>query len=78
MNYKELINEKILKAYTELLSDIIYIYNDNKIDMTKKNLLSELPGIRELKKSEVDIILSNSIELTKIKYNINVSKKVSD
>lgn len=76
MNYKELINEKILKAYTELLSDIIYIYNDNKIDMTKKNLLSELPGIRELKKSEVDIILSNAIELTKEKYNIDTSKNI--
>lgn len=76
MNYKELINEKILKAYTELLSDIIYIYNDNKIDMTKKNLLSELPGIRELKKSEVDSILSNAIELTKEKYNIDTSKNI--
>ncbi len=76
MNYKELINEKILKAYTELLRDIIYIYNDNKIDMTKKNLLSELPGIRELKKSEVDIILSNAIELTKEKYNIDTSKNI--
>lgn len=76
MNYKELISEKILKAYTELLSDIIYIYNDNKIDMTKKNLLSELPGIRELKKSEVDIILSNAIELTKEKYNIDTSKNI--
>lgn len=76
MNYKELINEKILKAYTELLSDIIYIYNDNKIDMTKKNLLSELPGIRELKKSEVDIILSNAIKLAKEKYNIDTSKNI--
>lgn len=74
MNYKELINEKILKAYTELLSDIIYIYNDNKIDMTKKNLLSELPGIRELKKSEVDIILSNAIKLAKEKYNMILQK----
>lgn len=74
MNYKELINEKILKAYTELLSDIIYIYNDNKIDMTKKNLLSELPGIRELKKSEVDIILSNAIKLAKEKYNMIFQK----
>lgn len=76
MNYKELINEKILKAYIELLSDIIYIYNDNKIDMTKKNLLSELPGIRELKKSKVDIILSNAIKLAKEKYNIDTSKNI--
>lgn len=78
MNYKELINKKILDVNIELLSDIIYIYYDNKIDITKKNLLSELPGIRELKKSEVDNILNNSIELTKVKYNIDVLKKVSD
>lgn len=78
MNYKEEIREKTLNSYSDLLSDIIYIYYDNKKDISKKDILMELLTIRELKKSEVDTILSNAIELTKIKYNIDVLKKVSD
>lgn len=78
MNYKEEIRKKTFNSYSDLLSDIIYIYYDNKKDISKKDILMELLTIRELKKSEIDTILSNAIELTKIKYNIDVLKKVSD
>lgn len=78
LNYKEEIRKKTFNSYSDLLSDIIYIYYDNKKDISKKDILMELLTIRELKKSEIDTILSNAIELTKIKYNIDVLKKVSD
>lgn len=72
MNYKQAINEKIIISYTELLSEIIFIYYENKKEITKKDILSELPSIREFKKTEVDTIYSNAIKLVKEKYNINI------
>ncbi|MCM1052600.1 MAG: hypothetical protein NC483_01295 [Ruminococcus sp.] len=74
MNYKNEIKEKTLNSYSDLLSDIIYIYYKNKKDISKKDILMELLTIRELKRSEVDTIFGNAIELVKVKYSIDISK----
>lgn len=72
LNYKQMINEKIINSFSDLLSEIIFIYYENKKEITKKKILSELPSIREFKKTEVDTIYSNAIELVKEKYNIEI------
>ncbi len=65
------INEMKISYYTDLLSDLILHYYKNKKEFTKKDILSELSGVRELKKTEVDTIYNTAIENAKTKYNTN-------
>lgn len=60
-----------ISYYTDLLSDLILYYYQNKKEFTKKDILSELSGVRELKKTEVDTIYNNAIENAKTRYNTN-------
>ncbi len=65
------INEMKINYYTDLLSDLILYYYQNKKEFTKKDILSELSGVRELKKTEVDTIYNTAIENAKTRYNTN-------
>lgn len=71
MNYKEEIREKTLDCFSDLLSDIISIYYTNNKIISKKEILQELLTIRDLKQTEVDMILNNAIKLAKTKYHID-------
>ncbi len=59
-----------ISYYTDLLSDLILHYYKNKKEFTRKDILSELLGVRELNKTEVDIIYNNAIENAKARYNM--------
>lgn len=69
--FLNVINEMKISYYTDLLSDLILYYYQNKKEFTKKDILSELSGVRELKKTEVDTIYNNAIENAKTRYNTN-------
>ncbi len=69
--FLNVINEMKISYYTDLLSDLILYYYQNKKEFTKKDILSELSGVRELKKTEVDTIYNTAIENAKTRYNTN-------
>ena len=59
--------------YVDFLCEVIlerFLIVDNNI--TKKQILSELPGIRELKTKEVQAIYDKALKLLRLKYDIEV------
>ncbi len=66
-------NRKMIYFYVEMLCEILKLrYEYGFKDITDKDVLSELPSLRNFTKSEVDKIYTNAIELLRIKYNIEV------
>ena len=66
-------NRKMNFFYTDLLCEILKLrYEYGFKDLTKKDILIELPSLRNFTKSEIDIIYQNAFELLNIKYNVEV------
>ncbi len=70
MNYKVEIRYKIMQSYINLICEFSNIYRKNEIEITKKELLSELPNLRIFTKDEVDKIFQSGISKAKSKYSI--------
>lgn len=77
MSYKSEINKKILDSYTDILCEVICIYHKHNKKITKKEILSELPSLREFKNEEVNFIFNNALKLVK-KYNIDLTQLESE
>lgn len=64
-------NRKIDFFYSELLCEILFLqfkYGFKNLD--KKNILNELPSLRNFNNNDIDKIYQNTINLLRIKYNI--------
>lgn len=66
-------NRKMIFFYSEMLCEILKLrYEYGFKDITDKDVLSELPGLRNFTKTEVDKIYMNAIDLLKVKHDIEV------
>lgn len=64
---------KIRGFYVDLLCELLLLrYEYSYTDITRKDILSELPSLREFKSSEVDEIYNDSIKMLELKYGIKV------
>ncbi|WP_301082360.1 hypothetical protein [Thomasclavelia cocleata] len=64
---------KIKVHYVDLLCEILLLtYEFSFKDKTKKDVLNELPGIREFKSTEVNKIYNDSLKMLELKYQIKV------
>ena len=71
--YKRQKNSKKEYLYTELLCEIImlryeYVYEN----INRKDVLNELPSLRDFTKTKIEEIYENAIKLLHIKYNIEI------
>ncbi len=66
--------EKIIRGfYVDLLCEILLLHNNLQYkDISKKDVLSELPSLREFKGEEVEKIYKDSLKMLSFKYNIKV------
>ncbi len=86
IGYSRQKTKKLSYFYSDLLSELLLLrYEFGFKDVSKKDVLSELPSLREFTNKEVEKIYNNAIELLKIKSNIITIndnpfsfKKVSD
>lgn len=68
-------NRKMNFFYVEMLCEILKLrYEYDFKDITDKDVLSELPELRNFTRTEVDKIYFNAIDLLKVKYDIEVVK----
>lgn len=73
IGYNKEKNRKMIFFYVEMLCEILKLrYEYGFKDITDKDVLSELPGLRNFTRTEVDKIYINAIELLNVKYDIEV------
>lgn len=66
-------NRKMIFFYIDMLCEILKLrYEYGFKDITDKDVLSELPELRNFTRTEVDKIYINAIDLLKVKYDIEV------
>lgn len=71
--YKRQKNRKKEYLYTELLCEIIMLRYELVYDnINKKDVLSELPSLRDFTKTKIDEIYENAVKLLHIKYNVEI------
>lgn len=71
--YNEIKNNKMIYFYVEMLCEILKLKCDFGIkNITDKDVLRELPSLRNFNGKEVDKIYNNALDLLKIKYDIEV------
>ncbi len=75
--YDELYNihkeRKIRAFYVDLLCEILLLrYEFSYKETTKKDVLSELPSLREFKSTEVEKIYNDSLKILELRYRIKV------
>lgn len=64
---------KIREFYVDLLCEILLLrFEFSCKNVTKKDVLSELPSLREFKRKEVEKIYNDSLKMLDLKYNIKV------
>lgn len=71
--YKRQKNRKKEYLYTELLCEIIMLrYEFVYENITKKDVLDELPSLNDFTKIKIEEIYENAIKLLNIKYSIEI------
>ncbi|MDD6224393.1 MAG: hypothetical protein PUB18_05285 [bacterium] len=71
--YKRQKNRKKEFLYTELLCEIIMLrYEFVYENINRKDVLNELPSLRDFTKTKIDEIYENAIKLLHIKYNVEI------
>lgn len=71
--YKRQKNKKKEFLYTEFLCEIIMLrYEFVYEDINRKDVLNELPSLRDFTKTKINEIYENAIKLLRIKYNIEI------
>lgn len=75
--YNEVYNlhkqRKIRAFYVDLLCEFLLLtYEFSYENKTKKDILSELPSLREFKSIEVDKIYNDSLKILELRYKIKV------
>lgn len=73
ISYSKEKKKKMIFFYSEMLCEILKLrYEYSFKDITDKDVLSELPGLRNFTRTEVDKIYMKAIDLLNIKYDIEV------
>lgn len=66
-------NRKIFAFYTELLCELLLLRFEFSFDnIMKKDILKELPSLREFTSKDVENIYQSAIKMLDLKYNVLV------
>lgn len=71
--YNKLKERKINSIYSDVLCEFLLLrYELVYKDIYKRDILKELPGIRELKPRVVENIYNKAVKLLELKYNVRI------
>ena len=70
MNFRQRINKIYIINYINLLTEIIYSYKANNINISRERILLEFPYTRRRQRSKIDSFYNKAVELVYRKYNV--------